>query len=208
MSESTAATMLDVLKSVVNVGTGTPARLPNMPVGGKTGTTDDDIDRWFVGVTPYYTAAVWVGYDVQQTVTGYSVNPAAALWKAVMSKAHEGLEYKEFNSKSNVKDERGVCMDSGKIASDLCAQDYRGSRVTHDKEAISDEVCSLHKYVQVDKTTGRIAGKECDLKNIVIRVQPSNGTESVCRHVAPTDTNVSTTTGDVNVITEDTAPSE
>ena len=198
MSERAAATMLDVLRSVVNVGTGTPARLPNMPVGGKTGTTDDYVDRWFVGVTPYYTAAVWVGYDVQQTVSGYSVNPAAALWKAVMSKAHEGLEYKNFNSTGSAKKERGVCKDSGKLASDLCYQDYRGSRVTVNDSFVGDEVCTLHKYVQVDKTTGKIAGKECILNNIEVRIQPSDGTEEPCHHDG-----AAAVQSDVSVIAED-----
>ena len=201
MSEKTAATMIDVLKSVVNVGTGTPARLPNMPVGGKTGTTDDDVDRWFVGVTPYYTAAVWVGYDVQQTVSGHSVNPAAALWKAVMSKAHEGLEYKDFNMKTSDKKEVGVCMDSGKLAGDLCYQDYRGSRVVTDMAPESDGVCDLHKYVQVDKTTGNVAGRECTLSDLVVRIQPSSGSDPVCTHTGlPTEN--STTASDVNVVAE------
>lgn len=208
MSESTAATMLDVLQSVVNVGTGTPARLSNVPVGGKTGTTDDDIDRWFVGVTPYYTAAVWVGYDVQQTVSGYSVNPAAALWRAVMSKVHQGLEYKSFNTKASAKEERGVCMDSGKIASDLCYQDYRGSRVVTDREVVGDEVCSLHKYVQIDKTTGRIAGSECDLKNVEVRVQPSTGDEPTCRHSAPNSTSIESPQSNIDVIAENNEPTE
>jgi len=207
MSEKTAATMLNVLQSVVNVGTGTPARLPNMPVGGKTGTTDDDIDRWFVGVTPYYTAAVWVGYDVQQTVSGYYVNPAAALWKAVMLPAHKGLEYKNFSSKA-LKNERGVCIDSGNYAGELCAQDYRGSRVVYDKEPYGDEVCSLHKYVQIDKTTDKVAGKECNLNDIVIRVQPSDGSEEVCQHTSG-DIGASTPEhSDIDVITENTEITE
>ncbi len=202
MSESTAATMLDVLQSVVNVGTGTPARLPNMPVGGKTGTTDDDVDRWFVGITPYYTASVWVGYDVQQTITGYSVNPAAALWKAVMSEAHKGLEYKAFNSKVSAKANRDVCLDSGKIASDLCYQDYRGNRVVDDQEASGSEVCSLHKYVQVDKTTGKIAGTECMLNDIEVRIQPVHGNEETCTHSS------GGAQSDVDIISGDDQPSE
>ena len=208
MSERTASTMLDVLQSVVNVGTGTPARLPNMPVGGKTGTTDDDVDRWFVGVTPYYTAAVWVGYDVQKTITGYSVNPAAALWKAVMSKAHQGLQYKAFNSKEAANVEDSVCMDSGKVAGDLCYQDYRGSRVVNDREPVSNEVCDLHKYVQIDKTTGQVAGSECNLHDLEVRVQPIDGTEIICSHPEGTEQTAELKQNDVDIITSNNEPTE
>jgi len=187
MSESTAATMLGILKSVVDNGTGSPARLSNVPVGGKTGTTDDDIDRWFMGVTPYYTAGVWVGYDVQQTVSGYSVNPAAALWKAVMSKVHQGLKYKEFDISKSAASAVNICMDSGALASDLCYRDYRGSRVVTEYVGISNitnETCTLHKYVQVDKTTGKLAGPECSLSDVEMRVQPSTENDEICSHSA------------------------
>lgn len=185
MSESTAATMLSVLKSVVDNGTGSPARLSNVPVGGKTGTTDDDKDRWFMGVTPYYVAGVWVGYDVPQTVQGYSVNPAAALWKAVMTKAHEGLEYKAFDISKSAASAVNLCMDSGKLASDLCYQDYRGSRVVTEYVGvanITNETCDVHKYVQVDKTTGKVAGPECSLSDVEMRIQPAGENDEVCSH--------------------------
>ena len=53
-------------------------------MAGKTGTTDSKFDRWFVGYTPYYTAAVWVGYEYNERVPA-SNNPAAQLWKKVMT---------------------------------------------------------------------------------------------------------------------------
>ena len=80
MKESTAYTTLQMLQSVVANGTGVQATLPNgIPTGGKTGTTDDDKDRWYVGVSPYYVAGVWFGYDTPKQITGYSTNPALAL---------------------------------------------------------------------------------------------------------------------------------
>ncbi len=185
MSESTAATMLSVLKSVVDYGTGTPARLSNFPAGGKTGTTDDDKDRWFMGVTPYYAAGVWVGFDEPKTITGYGVNPAVALWKAVMQKSHEGLKSKQFDVSKSTASATNMCMDSGKLATDLCYQDYRGSRVVTEYigvASLTNATCDLHKYVQVDKTTGMIAGPECNLSDVEMRVQPSDGTEEICTH--------------------------
>lgn len=185
MSESTASTTLSALESVVNYGTGTPAKLPNMPAGGKTGSTDDYKDRWFMGVTPYYTAGVWVGYDDPKTISGYSVNPAVALWKAVMEKVHKDLQYKDFEVSKTETSAINLCMDSQKLATDLCYQDYRGSRVVVEyvgKTNIPSEVCDLHKSVTVDVTTGKIAGPECNLSDTEVRVQPSDGTEEICTH--------------------------
>ena len=61
-----------------------------MSMGGKTGTTDAAKDRYFVGFTPYYCAAVWCGYKSNHVVNA-SGNPCAVLWREVMSQIHEGL---------------------------------------------------------------------------------------------------------------------
>lgn len=92
---NTAWNMTDMLYNAVNAGTGTEARLSNMPVAGKTGTTTANRDRYFVGFTPYYIAAVWTGYDTPEYMN-FSGNPAAQIWKLVMAPIHENLEYKAF----------------------------------------------------------------------------------------------------------------
>jgi len=100
ISETTAYWMTSMLKDAATSGTGYEAKLSNMPTAGKTGTTSDNCDRWFCGFTPYYTAVVWTGYDTPAKihVTG---NPAAQLWKKVMSSVHEDLEYKDFSTPTN-----------------------------------------------------------------------------------------------------------
>lgn len=75
-SANTAHVMTYMLQNAVNRGTGTEAYLGIMPVAGKTGTTTDAKDRWFVGCTPYYVAAVWTGYDQPEYIR-VSGNPAA-----------------------------------------------------------------------------------------------------------------------------------
>ena len=92
---NTAWNMADMLYNAVNAGTGSEARLSNMPVGGKTGTTSDNWDRWFVGFTPYYVAAVWTGYDMPE-VMNFAGNPASQIWRLVMAPIHENLAYKDF----------------------------------------------------------------------------------------------------------------
>lgn len=92
---NTAWNMADMLCNAVNSGTGTEARLSGMPVGGKTGTTTNNCDRWFVGFTPYYVAAVWTGYDMPEYMN-FSGNPAAQIWKLVMEPIHKDLPTKSF----------------------------------------------------------------------------------------------------------------
>ena len=92
---NTAWNMTDMLCNAVNSGTGGEARLSGMPAGGKTGTTTNNCDRWFVGFTPYYVAAVWTGYDMPEYMN-FSGNPAAQIWKLVMEPIHKDLPTKSF----------------------------------------------------------------------------------------------------------------
>ena len=100
MSESTAYYMTELLKGVVNNGNAGKAKLGKMPVAGKTGTTSDNFDRYFVGMTPYYVGAVWCGYEYNESIRTGGANPALVLWQKVMSKVHEGLERKDFTAKA------------------------------------------------------------------------------------------------------------
>ncbi len=95
-SQNTARTMTYMLNNAATYGTGSESRLSNMPVAGKTGTTTSNRDRWFCGYTPYYTCAVWTGYDTPETMS-FSGNPATQIWQKVMSAIHADLPRKEFN---------------------------------------------------------------------------------------------------------------
>jgi penicillin-binding protein 1A len=95
ISAKTAYWMTSILNDAATFGTGSEANLGSMPTAGKTGTTSDKKDRWFVGYTPYYVAAVWTGYDTPAVMTVRG-NPASQLWKRVMTLVHEDLETKSF----------------------------------------------------------------------------------------------------------------
>ena len=95
-SQNTARTMTYMLQNAAAYGTGYESRLSNMPVAGKTGTTTDNRDRWFCGYTPYYTCAVWTGYDTPEYMS-FSGNPATQIWQMVMESIHQDLNRKEFN---------------------------------------------------------------------------------------------------------------
>lgn len=90
IKEKTAQTMTAILMNVMNAGTGTSVTLRHsLNVAGKTGTTNADYDRYFVGYTPYCIGAVWVGYDINSSLSAYGVNPACSIWDIVMTKVHE-----------------------------------------------------------------------------------------------------------------------
>ena len=119
LSEANAFIMTTFLYEVVNghSGTGRGAKLANMPTYGKTGTTNSNHDKWFVGFTPYYVGAVWYGYDSKPK--GVSTNVSVAIWKKVMTKVHENLEQKEIPVPSNVTS-ASICQYTGKLASKGC----------------------------------------------------------------------------------------
>ena len=113
-----------LLSGVVNssVGTGKGAKLDcGISTYGKTGTTDDDCDKWFVGFTPYYVGACWYGFDTPASISaaGVSGNPTVTAWNLVMEKIHESLNPKEITKPSNVV-EAQVCEYSGMLATDTC----------------------------------------------------------------------------------------
>ena len=91
-----------------------------MPAAGKTGTTEAYNDLWFVGFTPYYTCAVWSGYDNNEKLpAGDARNFHKVLWRNVMNRIHEGLPYKEFDRPDGIV-EATVCAESGMLANEYC----------------------------------------------------------------------------------------
>ncbi len=164
MKETTAYLMNKMLRSVVTGGTGTSASFSGMTIAGKTGTTTNNFDRYFVGYTPYYSAAVWIGYaDGNEKITA-SGNPAAKIWKLVMEQVHEGLENKSFPDKPAGIVSVQVCADCGLKPSALCSQDYRGSRVITvemQEGAVPTETCTCHVEAQFCSESNMLAGEYC-----------------------------------------------
>lgn len=123
---TTAYQMNQLLKGVVTSGTGVGAGISGIDTAGKTGTTDNDTDRWFVGYTPYYVGAVWIGYDNSRGLPSTSVNPALSIWKKVMPKIHSELENKSFDRPANMSGAY-VCYKTGLLATDHCYDDEGNS---------------------------------------------------------------------------------
>ena len=140
IKDSTAYLLTSAMEDVVNSGTGTACQLPNMPVAGKTGTTTSNKDLWFCGFTPYYTCAVWGGYDDNKECD-YDTSFRFRLWKGIMSRIHENLEEKDFKVPSSVE-RKSICTITGKLAGSGCPSitEYFA------KDTLPSETCSGHGY--------------------------------------------------------------
>lgn len=145
IKDTTAYYINSMLSDVLDSGTGKGYDIPGMSAAGKTGTTTDNYDRWFVGYTPYYTAAVWTGYEKNEKMST-SGNPALILWNKVMTKIHDGLENKKFDVPSGLTTV-DYCLDSGLLPTEYCSMDPRGNRVGRDSVFQGDAptgVCTVH----------------------------------------------------------------
>ncbi len=141
IKESTAYLLTSAMEDVVKKGTGTACQLDNMAVAGKTGTTEAYNDLWFVGYTPYYTCAVWSGYDNNEKLPDYARNFHKNLWKKVMTRIHEGLPSKEFKKPASVE-KLSVCEETGLLPRAGCPviTEY------FDVGTMPTEYCDQHFY--------------------------------------------------------------
>ena len=107
--QNAARMMTDILTGVLTNGTGKGLALSDMPSAGKTGTSNDQKDGWFVGYTRYYTTSVWVGYDMPRKMEQLmgSTYPGT-IWKTFMETIHEGLEPMDFLPYAKVSDRFGT----------------------------------------------------------------------------------------------------
>lgn len=120
LSENTTYYMNELLEGVVTSGTGTAAQIPGYTVAGKTGTTNNNYDRWFCGYTSYYTAAVWIGYEYSESINAQR-NPAVNLWQQVMSQMMEGKEDKSLTTTTKNVVSATYCTKSGDLATSDCS---------------------------------------------------------------------------------------
>ena len=161
MKATTAWLLTDAMKDVVTKGTGGRVRFNeiNMPIAGKTGTTTNDIDLWFVGYTPYYTAGIWGGYDnnKDQSNTSYHKD----LWRIAMQKIHQVMkkEYTDFSRPSGITSAT-ICTKSGKLAVEgLCDKTKRSEYF--DSTTVPKEKCDIHVKYIICTESEELAGEFC-----------------------------------------------
>ena len=160
LSPQSAYIIYDMLKGPVSSeGTGPNAVFGDMPVRGKTGTSSEKIDLWFCGLTPYYSAAVWVGNDDHSVVNGLNSNSVAGVWGKIMSYAHKNLQVKDIQMPSGIV-QVAVCKDSGNIPTDLSYKDPRGNRVYNELFIEGTQPTALddiHVLANINKLNGKLA---------------------------------------------------
>ena len=171
MSEGTASIMTDILRSTVTDGLAKRAQVSNMPTAGKTGTTTDNYDAWFVGFTPYYSAAVWIGNDVNLELDEGSAS-APRVWQLVMNEVHKGLSRKEFTMSDEVVTAQ-IDIKSGKLPSELSALDPRGSTVRTEyflEGTVPIEIDDVHVQADVCNASGYLATPWCSDHSVKVLI--------------------------------------
>ncbi|MGE0703891.1 MAG: penicillin-binding protein 1A [Vicinamibacterales bacterium] len=123
VSETTAFLMSSMLADVINAGTAGRARSLGftLPAGGKTGTTNEFRDSWFVGFTPHLATGVWVGFDTPQTIVarGFASELAVPIWANYMKVATKGDRAEWIKAPKSIVT-ASVCSISGQLAAEGC----------------------------------------------------------------------------------------
>ncbi len=197
----------------VNLNSTSPAaNIPGMSNAGKSGTTSDNNDIWFVGYTPYYTAGVWSGCDDNQKITaiGSSTSYHKRIWRQIMERAHAGLADIGFAKPESIQ-AVPVCHKSGLLPSPgVCELDPRGSAVyTEYFEAgtAPTEICNHHVLTTVCSESGGAPTEFCPAESRVpraIMVLPANETGATddSNYVQPGPCSIHTAPAEVTPGTE------
>ncbi len=178
--ETTAFLITTILEDVVDWGTSYKIDLRNyVDVAGKTGTSNDDQDRWFMGFTPYYVGGCWYGYATPKSMTNLVYyNPSQRLWDITMTRLHQPIfeavkngeeELREFERPDGIV-EVLYCKDSGLLSSEACTKDPRGVRAEWGYFVEGTEpttYCTTHVMVEYDAVTGGIACDKCPRENVI-----------------------------------------
>ena len=181
MSAQNASIMTQMMEEVVSSGTASAVTLKwSIDCAGKTGTTQSNRDRWFVGYTPYYVCGVWFGYSMPRSLDKYSATQTVPilLWDRIMTEINAkyiedarngGEPLKNFDPAPGIITAT-YCMDSGKLMTDACKQDIRGNRAEIGyfvSGTEPTEYCDVHTMVDYCTEGEGFALAGCDPDHIV-----------------------------------------
>ena len=146
-----------VLEQVMSRGTGATARSLGFksPAAGKTGTTNDYKDAWFLGYTTALTCGVWVGFDQPQTIMaqGYGAALALPVWANVMSKAAQRYPPQDFTPTVPLSRVM-ACANSNQLATDACLEAGAGYEITLPTDKVPTTACTVHGGLQTQLAQG------------------------------------------------------
>ena len=176
ISKDTADIMTRLLKNVVTYGTASDMTLSrSVPVAGKTGTSNANTDRWFIGYTPDLLCGVWYGHKDARDIGTHKINPAVTIFDGLMSRlyAKNAAETITLNKKNKFPTSENVisalyCKDSGKAPAYACSHDLRGHRVVlgyFKKGTEPRSACDEHILLDYDKEAKTLASEKCPEEN-------------------------------------------
>ena len=171
----TAAIMNQLLMNVTDHGTAKTITLGNfIDTAGKTGTSGGNLEKLFVGYTPYLTAGIRVSYNDSKTAVGVLEKTHLEIWDEVMTEIHEEMldKYSEWSKSFSVAELEYLpyCKDSGQLFSESCMLDPRGSRIEYGYFTDSNkprEFCNTHIEVYYDIETEAIAHEGCPTDSLI-----------------------------------------
>lgn len=170
ISSSTATIMNRLLRNVIigPEGTGKAANIPGWNVVGKTGTTTDDYDSWFIGVTPYAVAGIWTGYDNPRRIKETAA--AIRIWKHIMTNYLDGKPNIDFDYDPSVTTAT-YCKRSGNLATTSCGEIATGYYSENNMPAL----CTSHSgtSVQVDESAS-VSDSNLETENIGEDISPAS----------------------------------
>ncbi len=174
VNENVAFVVQDMMQSGATRGLASSAAFSpgntGIPAAGKTGTTSNKFDAWFVGFTPYYAAAVWIGNDVQMELSDGS-KISALFWKDVMKSVHSDLSPKDFDVPAAMV-KASVDTTSGKKPSSLSSQDPRGTVITEwfVPGTAPTETDDVHVTAEICSASGKLATEFCPASLVETKV--------------------------------------
>lgn len=174
ISSANASVMTKMLEHVISTGTAKPITLDNLiDVAGKTGTTQNNCDKWFIAYTPYCLCGVWYGYEYPKPIGEAEKNQYLKVWNDVMVDLHSNYYIPQGGVRRFAMDENvvsaTVCRDSGCLMSTDCYLDPRNNRAEVGyfvKGTEPKRYCHCHTAVDYDAEAGGVVCEGCACENV------------------------------------------
>ena len=185
IKKSTAQLLTSAMQDVISTGTGTNAAVKGVELAGKSGTTNEMKDAWFVGFSAHYTCGIWGGYDDHspQKSSAY----VKKIWKKIMTEVHEGKEKIQLLDPANLVTAE-ICTKCGKLAVDgMCNDTVQGNMTKEEYFAAGTEPvgeCSCHVKIILCEKNGLKANSFCPKSEKTYLKEAPEGTAD-CEYVLP-----------------------
>ena len=173
ISTETASLLTSAMQDVVNYGTGIACDISSAPLAGKTGTTNDYRDLWFVGYVPNgLCSCIWVGYDENLSLSSNS-EVQKSFYSKIMDQVVTAMDAGggEFTMQGNIVSAT-ICRKSGKLSNGLCSSDQEGSQLRTEyftAGTVPVETCDVHVEVEICDETNLLANEYCPKKHTEVR---------------------------------------